>query len=380
MKRHFASAAGIWIAGSLLVAVCSPFSGIAAEKENGAEPAKARKVAVLTYSFSSEYWGYVAQGCMAYGNSDPAIEITVESVSSSIASDEQLAMLKEDLDYGRYDGYVIAAINRERTEQVLENVNVPVVVMDAPVSAPCVIGRIGTNNQTAALAGAKKAVSMAKALGRARPDCVMIGGVDGDFNQESRREGYRGGVMISGGIWLSEVYPTDKSADGAREAMEQIMEKHPDGVGIVACYNDLLAVTAIEMAKGNDAFSDTVFIGFDGNGSVCERIMEDEHYENLVTVAQNPYEMGFGAVKMLSDYWKNGEDGIPEDGTVKSDETNRMPADSGNMTAEESSAMTDQAGQGAAAAEEENYIDSGYSVITKVNVQERMGQIRNHLS
>jgi ABC-type sugar transport system substrate-binding protein len=207
----------------------------------------------------------------------------------------------------------------------------------------------------------------------------MIGGVDGDFNQESRREGYRGGVMISGGIWLSEVYPTDKSADGAREAMEQIMEKHPDGVGIVACYNDLLAVTAIEMAKGNDAFSDTVFIGFDGNGSVCERIMEDEHYENLVTVAQNPYEMGFGAVKMLSDYWKNGEDGIPEDGTVKSDGTNRMPADSGNMTAE-SSAMTDQAGQGEVAAEEEHYIDSGYSVITKVNVQERMGQIRNHLS
>ena len=62
-----------------------------------AQEEKIRRVAVLTYSFSSEYWGYVTQGCMAWDKSDPTIEAEMESVSSSIAAQEQAEKLEAEL-------------------------------------------------------------------------------------------------------------------------------------------------------------------------------------------------------------------------------------------------------------------------------------------
>jgi ABC-type sugar transport system substrate-binding protein len=277
------------------------------------------------------------------------------------------------------------------------------VVVDSPLDAPCVIGRVGTENQIAATAGAKKAVAMAREIGWEKPSCVMIGGVEGDYNQESRLAGYRGGVMMSNGTWLAEVYPTDKSVDSARAAMEQIMKDYPEGLAVVACYNDLLAETALETAEANSAYDHTVFLGFDGNGSVCERIMNDDRYRNMVTVAQNPYEMGFAAVQMLSDYLRGqenasqaasiegqGDSGGTASGDSDGDASGAAGGDSdggaGGDTDGSASGDSDRDASGAAGGDtvgndgSANYIDSGYSVITKVNAQERMVQIRNHLS
>lgn len=403
MNRRLTALMCAWLLGALLLAGGS-WTAFHAQETN---PDKTWKIAVLTYSFSSEYWGYVAQGCLAYDGSDPAVDITVQGVSSSIASGEQIEILKEDLEHGRYDGYVIAAIDREEVEKILKDVDLPVVVVDAPLDAPCVIGRVGTENQIAATAGAKKAVAMAREIGWEKPSCVMIGGVEGDYNQESRLAGYRGGVMMSNGTWLAEVYPTDKSEDSARAAMEQIMKDYPEGLAVVACYNDLLAETALETAEANSAYDHTVFLGFDGNGSVCERIMNDDRYRNMVTVAQNPYEMGFAAVQMLSDYLRgqenasqaasiegqgdsggtaSGDSGGTASGAAGGAAGGDTDGGAGGDTDGSASGDSDRDASGAAGGDtagndgSANYIDSGYSVITKVNAQERMVQIRNHLS
>ncbi len=312
----------------------APGQGVSAEE---AEPAAKKKIAVLTYSFSSEYWGYVEQGCEAYERGNPGIEITAETPSSSVASEEQLVMLQSDLEAGRYDGYVIAAINQDMVEKALEDADVPVVACDSVLEADCVIGCIGTDNELAAAAGAKKAVGMAEELGWDEIGCVMISGREDDSNNQSRVDGYRQGIEEAGGKWLEAVYPTDKSVDTAKEAMEQIMSDYPDGVAIVCCYNDVLAEAALCASAYNEAFENTVFLGFDGNGSVCERIMNDDAYAHFVTVAQNPYEMGYNAVDILAQYFA----GTQQDVTYK---------------------------------------DSGYSVITRENARERMVQIQSHLS
>lgn len=392
MRRRFSSAVCALAAGSLLLLAGG--AGVSGSEAQDAlvqtETPKARKIAVLTYAFSSEYWGYVAQGCLACGKNDPAIDVTVESFSSSVAAEEQLAMLKADLEHERYDGYVIAAIDADMVRNALADVSVPVVALDSPLEADCVIGAVGTDNHVAAAAGAKKAVAMAKEIGWEIPECVMIGGVEEDSNHKKRMEGYQSGITDSGGVWLDAVYPTDKSADGAREAMDQIMKDYPEGVAIVACYNDLLAETALKEAEGNKAFSNTVFIGFDGNGSVCERIMNDKRYENMLTVAQNPYEMGFRAVAALAEHM-NEEMADEADGGDSAGDASDDPADKGEDGAGGGSA--DNGGDAAAGDAADNagdgavpetgwdfFIDSGYSVITKVNAQERMLQIQSHLS
>ncbi len=316
-------------AGIILV----PGPGVLAEE---AKTDVIKKIAVLTYSFSSEYWGYVEQGCEAYERGNPGIEVTPQAPSSSVAFEEQVIMLKADLEAGRYDGYVIAAIDQDMVEKALENADVPVVACDSALEADCVIGGIGTDNELAAAAGAKKAVSMAETLGWDEIGCVMIAGREEDSNNQSRIDGYQEGIEEAGGKWLDAVYLTDKSEKSAKEAMEQIISDHPEGVAIVCCYNDVLAEAALSAAEGSEAFENTVFLGFDGNGSVCERIMNDAAYSNFVTVAQNPYEMGYNAVDMLAKYFSG-----TQDVTIR---------------------------------------DSGYSVISRENARERMVQIQSHLS
>ncbi len=360
----------------------------------------AKKIAVLTYSFSSEYWGYVAQGCQAYGKGDSTVDITVEGPSSSIASDEQITMLKSDLQSGRYDGYVIAAIDRAQVEEVLKDVKVPVVAIDSPFEADCVIGGIGTNNEAAAIAGAKKAVDMAKNIGWESVECVMIGGRSDDSNNENRKIGFSEGIKDAGGVWLDQVYDTDKSNESAQDAMRKIMEDHPEGIAIVACYNDNLAEAALAAAAGNSAYENTVFLGFDGIGSMCERLMTDESYAHMVTVAQNPYEMGFRAVEMISHYLSSQEDSEASqgDGAVDSgrqadsageddkdtddaggddkdaDDAGEDDKDAGDTGGDDKSESADSESSGI------DFLDSGYSVITQANAQERMVQIQSHLS
>lgn len=333
-----------------------------------------KRIAVLTYSYSSEYWGYVGQGCKACESSDPGIDVVLENPSSSVASGEQEIMLQADLDAGRYDAYVIAPISKEQIEKILENVTVPVVAVDSMLDADCVIGGIGTDNEIAAAAGAKKAVSMAQAIGWEAPECAVIAGRDEDSNNQSRIDGYHQGVDEAGGIWLDKVYSTDKSESQAEEAMKQIMEDYPEGIAVICCYNDMLAEAALSAAQGNEAYVDTVFLGFDGNGSVCERILNDEAYSNYITVAQNPYEMGYYAVDMLRTHFFEGEK--PGNIGGGSDESSKKDAsgteDTGDGTGTEE---TDNSGM-----EDPDFRDSGYSVITKDNVRERMVQIQSHLS
>ena len=376
-----------------------------------AQEKKISRVAVLTYSFSSEYWGYVTQGCMAWDKSDPTIEAEMESVSSSIAAQEQAEKLEADLESGRFDGYVIAAIDKPLIEEILSGASVPVVAIDSPFAAGCVIGSIGTDNVTAAAAGGKKAVDMAKSRGAEKPECVMIGSLEDDPNHIGRMDGFRSGVEEAGGIWLDRVYPTDKTAASGTAAMKKIMKDYPDGVEIVACYNDVLAESALDSSWGNDAFSDTVFIGFDGNGSVCDRIMKDDRYENMITVAQNPYEMGFHALEMISQYYARMDAGDAADGdsaAAGEKKGNETPAAAGKADGKESgkadgkeggkadgkeSGKADEKAAGAdnrpdaAGGDTESsgkneipFVDSGYSVITRVNVQERLIQIENHLT
>ena len=224
----------------------------------------------------------------------------------------------------------------------------------------------------AAAAGAKKAVEMALKSGWEKPGCVMIGASEEDANNAVRMTGFCRGIEENGGTWLEAFYPTDKSADGAREAMGQIMKDYPEGVAVVACYNDVLAVNALEEATSNPAFENTVFLGFDGNGSICDRIMNDDRYANMVTVAQNPYEMGFHAVQMLSQYLKEEKNA---EAAVLIQAGDGASARAGQ--AENSSAG--EAGNEETEEEVMNWYDSGYTVITRVNAQERILQIMSHL-
>ena len=118
-----------------------------------------------------------------------------------------------------------------------------------------------------------------------------------DQTNTARMNGYKKGVNENGGEFLeSEVQYANAVADQAVTCMEGIMQTHPEGIAIICANNDDMAMAAARAAKGNEAYKNTIFLGFDGIQSACTAILEG----NLtMSVAQQGYEMGYQSVDAI---------------------------------------------------------------------------------
>jgi ribose transport system substrate-binding protein len=101
-------------------------------------------------------------------------------------------------------------------------------------------------------------------------------------------------VNGAGGEFLeNEVQYADAVADKAVTCMEAVMQNHPEGIAIICANNDDMAMAAARAAKDNEAYKNTIFVGFDGIQSACNAIIAGEE---TMSVAQEAYDMGYKAV------------------------------------------------------------------------------------
>ncbi len=78
--------------------------------------------------------------------------------------------------------------------------------------------------------------------------------------------------------------------------MEGIISKHPEGIAIICSNNDDMALAAARTAKGNPAYENTIFLGFDGQISACESVLSGDL---TMTAAQNNFDIGYKAVETM---------------------------------------------------------------------------------
>lgn len=252
-------------------------------------------VNVILKTTASEYWGYVLAGCEAYGKDNPNVKVDVQGASSETAYDEQLNIIETNLASGQYDGFVIAPLQADMVVKQLTGTKYPVIAVDTAVDAPEVLSFVGTGNETAAYEGGKSAVEMAKEAGWEEIKAISISGVEGDSTATARLDGYKKGVEEAGGEFLTdEIQYADAVADKAYSCMEAVIQNHPEGVAMILCNNDDMAIAAARAAAGNSAYEKTVFVGFDGIQSACEAILAGEE---TMSIAQNAYDMGYKAVE-----------------------------------------------------------------------------------
>ena len=299
-------------------------------------PAKdSYKIDVVLKTLSAEYWQYVEAGCNAYASDHPGVQVDVKGPTSETAFDEQTNMLTTDLAVD-YDAYVIAPLQSDSVAQVMKDATAPVLAVDTDINADYIASFVGTGNENAAASGGKAAVQMAKDLGWDEIKCIEIAGVQGDETCTARMNGYKKGVNEAGGEFLeNEVQYADATADKAVAAMEGIMSTHPEGIAIVAANNDDMAMAAARTAAGNEAYKNTVFLGFNGDKSACQA-MADGTYTNYISVAQEAYGMGYKAVEAAV----KAVDGVKLD----------------------------------------RFTDSGSEIITKDNAQERLDTLSSYLN
>ena len=255
----------------------------------------ALNVSVILKTTASEYWGYVMAGAMAYQTDHPDVTVNVQGASSETAYDEQLNIIETNLASGQYDGFVIAPLQADMVITKIAGATQPIVSVDTKIESPEVLTFVGTGNEAAAESGGKAAVEMAKAAGWTDLKAIAISGVQGDTTAGARLTGYQKGIEDAGGTFMeNETQFADAVADKAYASMEAIIQNHPEGIAMIVCNNDDMAIAAARAAATSDAYKDTIFVGFDGIQSACKAIIAGEE---TMSVAQNAYQMGYMSVE-----------------------------------------------------------------------------------
>lgn len=267
----------------------------AAQTEDTSTDGDALNISVILKTTASEYWQYVQAGANAYQTENPNVTVTVVGAASETSYDEQLNIIETNLASGQYDGFVIAPLQADMVTTLIAGATDPIIAVDTKIEAPEVLSFVGTGNEEAAAQGGAAAVEAAKAAGWTELKAISISGVQGDSTASARLAGYQKGVEDAGGEFLSaETQYADAVADKAVASMEAIMQNHPEGVAMILCNNDDMAMAAARAAAGNAAYADTIFVGFDGIQSACTAILNGEE---TMSVAQNAYQMGYLAVE-----------------------------------------------------------------------------------
>ncbi len=339
MKKFFAILLALVMVLSL--AACGggdSGSGDAAKTDDAApEPAAGDEeynISVILKTTASEYWSYVVAGAEAYAEEHPNVTVNVKGATSETAYDEQLNMIETDMNNADIDGYVIAPLQADMVANMIAGQTKPIVAVDTDIDAPEVLSFVGTGNEAAGKLGGEAAAKLAKERGWTEIKCIEIAGVQGDSTNEARMAGYKAGIEAAGGTFLSdETQYANAVADQAVTCMEAIMQNHPEGIAVICANNDDMAMAAARAAAGNEAYKNTVFLGFDGIQSACQSILAGEE---TMSVCQQGYNMGYQSV----------------DSVVRALQGEKL----------------------------EEFLDAGASIVDPSNAQERLEELQGYLA
>ena len=339
MQKKRWMAAALAGAMALTLTACGGTDDTAASTDDSTSTAESsgdvKKISVIMKTSSAEYWQYIKAGAEAYDAEHDDVEVSIKGPTSETAFEEQMSMIETDINTADFDAYVIAPLQPDTVKTLIAGETRPVVALDSNIEgAPEVKTFVGTGNEAAAKQGMEAAVEAAKAAGWTEIKAIEICGVQGEPTNEARKAGYMAGIEENGGDFLEEeTQYADATADRAVNCMEAIIQTHPEGVAIICANNDDMAIAAARTAAGNPAYENTIFLGFDGVKSACESILNGEL---TMAAAQDPYNMAYQAVDAAVQLIDGAE--LPE------------------------------------------FIDSGSSVVTVDNAQERLDTLNSYLA
>lgn len=299
MKKRLLAAL---MASSLMLSLAACGGGdtsTSAQGETGTEAQDGPyQISMVLKTNAAEFWQVIQAGAEAYEEEHPdLVSLDIKGPPGETFYEEQLNMIQTDLALESYDGYLIAPLQSDAVATAIANTDKPVVAFDTDIASDKCLSFVGTGNKEAAKQGAKAAVAAAQEAGWEEIQCIEIAGVQGDATNEARMEGFREGINEAGGEFLdNEIQYANAVADQAVTCMEAIMNKFPDGVAIICANNDDMAMAAARTAADNPAYANTIFLGFDGQQSACQAVLDGEL---TMTAAQNNFDIGYQAVETI---------------------------------------------------------------------------------
>lgn len=274
-----------------LVACGSTGDGSGDAADGGDAATEDVNIAVVLKCTTSEYWGYVQEGCEKAA-AELGIKVTVTGPNAESDVAQQVNMIETAIGSG-CDAIVCAPNDAAAANSALQaaiDKNIPVLAVDTNCGIEGQTSFVGTMNDEAAYQGGIWAASQLSEGAKA----VIIYGQEGDNTSNLRKSGYTKACEEKG-IEILDALSGQNTTDGAVKTMEDLLNKHGDAIDVVFCHNDDTALGAAKVCA-EQGITDIIIVGFDGNASAYQAIASGTSLVKA-TVAQQPIEMGYQVVK-----------------------------------------------------------------------------------
>ncbi|GAA5051460.1 sugar ABC transporter substrate-binding protein [Nocardia callitridis] len=274
---------------TLLLSACSIY-----EPTGGAGGSGKIRVAVVPKAIGFDFWEQVRIGAECAGATDTDINLHWDGVTSEEDVSGQQNLLQDLLAQG-VDGLVYAATDARALAEVSKTAqqqNTRVVNLDSGTDPqPRGVPVYATNNVEAARKGT---ALLAEQLGDAG-DVAYIEFQPGTSTNELRGRGFELGLAEHPGLTLVARQSSQSDYNTALQVTQDILTANPRLKGIYAG-NEPSVLGAAEAVRQAGKAGQIKIVGWDSSEGQIDALRD-----GVITglIAQNPFEMGYGAVRSV---------------------------------------------------------------------------------
>ncbi|HEY8227552.1 MAG TPA: substrate-binding domain-containing protein [Pyrinomonadaceae bacterium] len=271
-------------------------------------PPKSVKTVAFITNTTSDFWKIAHKGCEKADAELPDITVTFKTTNTS-TTEEQNGLIRQALDRDEADAIAISPIDPAAQKKVINDAAKRALLItqdsDAPDTDRAVY--LGADNRAA---GRQAGELIKKALPQGGKIMVFVGKRE-VLNARERFEGLKQSLEGSK-VTIIDLMTDDANAGTARENAYQALKKYPDIAGMVGLwsYNGPSIVQAL---RPEGKLGAVKIVCFDDDRDTLAAIKEGAIFG---TVAQQPFDYGYQAVKTAEQILKGDRSVIPANKTI----------------------------------------------------------------
>ncbi len=257
-------------------------------------------IAVIPKGLSHQFWMTIKAGADA-GAEETGARIIWQGPAKETEIAQQINII-QDMITRRVDGIVLAACDENALASAIEQADragIPVVMMDSGVKSEIPKSLVATDN----IAGAKKAAQVLAELMGGSGEVGLMPFISGAATSELREQGFKEGIAEYPDIRLVAVNYSQSDPDTAMNVTADMLTAHPNLGGIFSA-NEPGAIGAAQALRAAGKTGDVKLVAFDASGEQLAAL-EDGAIQALIV--QNPFKMGYEAVKTVVDVIRGKE-------------------------------------------------------------------------
>ncbi len=262
----------------------------------GCRRAGQKVIAVVPKGQAHIFWQTVHAGAAAAGK-DLGVKIEWNGPATEIEYTKQIEIV-ENFITRRVDGIVLAPTERVALVAVIERARregIPVTIFDSAADTENYVSFVSTDNFAGGQTAARRLAQLLGGKGKV----AIIAVVPGSASTSERERGFQETVKKEfPGIQVAALQYGMSDRARSLAVSEDILTAHPDLRGIFAS-NESSTVGAAQALKSRSLGGKIKLVGFDSSPSLVDDL-KGGTIDSLVV--QNPYRMGYEAVKSIADH------------------------------------------------------------------------------